>query len=98
LVCVTSNDTPYPNDERFLAYKCSRFASAFTNTDSNAANDWRLAMLGGKDDSTFKEISESLPTDTNVIFVDDSNAGIQIVRDSKFGALLNPNWPVLDSK
>ena len=98
LVCVTSNDTPYPNDERFLAYKCSRFASAFTNTDSNAANDWRLAMLGGKDESTFKEISDSLPIDTNVIFVDDSNAGIQIVRDSKFGALLNPNWPVLNSK
>ena len=98
LVCVTSNDTPYPNDERFLAYKCSRFASAFTNTDSNTVNDWRLAMLGGKDESIYKEISESLPIDTNVILVEDSNAGLQEVKDSKFGVLLNPNWPVLNSK
>jgi hypothetical protein len=96
LVCFTANSDPLPNEQRFAAYKCSRFSSAYTMTDNAKANGWRLAMLGQIDPSAFKQVTAKFPPDTKVLLIDSTKDEIDASDDSDWYNLIGNNWTVAE--
>jgi hypothetical protein len=96
LVCFTSSSDPYPNDKRFVAYKCSRFSSAYTMTDNSTANGWRLAMLGQIDPSAFREMTAEFPSDTTVLLIDSTRSEFEAATESDWYDLIGEDWTVVE--
>jgi hypothetical protein len=92
LVCVTLDDAPYPTDKRYLAYKCSRFAAAYTNTDTVAASDYRNALLDRVGEADWPAVSSALPIETRVISVDPGQFKPSDLNSTHFRTLVNPKW------
>ena len=92
LVCATLDDSPYPNDTRYLAYKCSRFSAAYTNTDNEEANNLRASLIARIDESSWKSVSNALPENTRVITVDSGILDPLTLSKTKYRNLFDPNW------
>jgi hypothetical protein len=96
LVCFTANTDPLPNEQRFAAYKCSRFSSAYTITDNTTANGWRLAMLGRIEPSAFRQVTAEFPSDTKVLLIDSTIDEIDAANDSDWYNLIAKDWVVVE--
>jgi hypothetical protein len=79
------------SDLRIAAYVCSRWTSAYSNTDNIQAISWRGTVLEGGNGRSelLQQTSEALPNDTMLIVVGPED------KDRKAN---NPEWEILVQK
>lgn len=74
---------------RLAAYICSRWTSAYSDTDSDQAYNWRLTVLGGGEPEALRAVSRALPVSTLLIVVGPED----VEREEN-----NPEWDFLVQK
>ena len=89
IVCIGE---PAQTDS-YLVYSCSRWASAYTDTDGLIKNEWRKAVLGAIPLDMMPAIRQTLKSTTKVIVL---GAEVSISeRNPAWEFLINEKWKLL---
>lgn len=80
---------------RMLSYFCSRWVASLSNTDSEAKNEWRKAVLGELDQSELTQVRDSQEPDTTVILVGPPSP-LETGSNPEWQLLVDPSWKIVD--
>jgi hypothetical protein len=96
-VCLNETYQAEPGSElRAGAYVCSRWTSAYSNTESIQVDNWGVLVFGGVggDTQALRRVSEALPVDTMLVVIgpEDIERG---KNNPEWNLLVQKNWLVV---
>ena len=73
-----------------VAYVCSRFVAAYSDSDDLKKNEWRRAVLGQIRYEELPQVKEALGEDVILLRVGPANT--DLTNNVDWTSLVNPNW------
>jgi hypothetical protein len=80
---------------RLLAYGCSRWSAAYSDTDGLIKNEWRKAVLGAIRQEQLGEVKNAQQANSKVLIV--GPAGYQKELNPDWELLIDDNWSVFEA-
>jgi hypothetical protein len=80
---------------RLLAYTCSRWSAAYSDTDGVIMNEWRKAVLGAIRQEQLGEVKNAQQINSKVLIV--GPAGYQKELNPDWELLIDDNWSVFEA-
>ncbi len=80
---------------RLLAYTCSRWSAAYSDTDGVIKNEWRKAVLGAIRQEQLGEVKNAQQTNSKVLIV--GPAGYQKELNPDWELLIDRNWSIFEA-